>query len=682
MSFFHPFRDRKKEKKRQRDPVGKTKRDKKRGATDDERRASVTDSAKQTTISTDIDYDFSRPSGSRNAKPLAQDADTNASLALTNLETVTSKRKSIEDDIKAIYAHLNEVQNNLKDNLNRESSLIQDQMAYSDSQRRMVERKANQIRDTIDDTKSKLTELNLKKLDAQVAQLQERKRVAEDDQHNNEVRITSIQQQLAESKKQRGSLQRDISDLDTDKNNLFLQLKSEDKIEAFLEKAEPVRNKISALSSQQDQKSKDIEKLLDHEARLKDTAQKVAEQNKALQAHLDDIEVTIKQIGQQRSKWETEIGEYQDSIKDLTMQLQGTADKLRSLKQRHEKWAKRLSTVQQKMLQFTNANVSTSNIDIDHGNYYLYSPDVPQLTKENRDAIRGYDHFFRQRSITPILLTTTYNEDGQHQLSELKRKANLDNGIKLINMYDDLQGRKTTRVPKKVAFTPDPSWRKAEAQDANQVQYFDTDDKIIRVIVFREDGQLIWMINYFEAGQLMKRDVFDRDGYLSVTQTFDILDHNQIKEERFYKDDGSVRLVKHYDTFAGGLIDIQLMDDQELLFNVFHSEADFQASWIRKKISEQDQSHLMLRISYSGFTKLAGSGSANYSLIPILDSMDQTKLKDALNRANLVQTVITDDPQKAGQFQEWFGQRYSVWMITKPDYDPSDFHIVLPSATK
>lgn len=675
MSFFHPFRDRKKVKKQQE----LTLQDKQPDKTDPEK-SSTDPAVKQRSISTNVAYDLSKSTGKK-VKPVAQDSQDQSATTLANLESVTATRESIESDIKSIYSRLHEVQNSLKDNLNRESGLIQDQIAYSDSKRRMVDRKSEHIRNSIDDVKSKLAELDLKKLDAQVAQLRERKQITEDDQHNNEVRITSIQQQIAESKKQRGALQQDIRNLEADKNDLFVQLKSEDKVEVFLEKAELVRNQIKALTKQQDQKAADIEKMVDREKQLQETTEKVTEQNKTLQDRLNDIETTIEQIGHRRNKWQADIGEYEASLKDLNAQLVATTQSSEALEKQRGEWDKRLKVVQQKLLQFTNANVSTSNIDLGHGSYYFYTPDVPQITQENQDVIRGYEQFFKQRHITPILLTTAYNEEGQRQLSELKRKGKIDNQVTMINLYDDLQGRLTTRIPKKIAFTPDPTWRKEEAKHANQIQYFNVNDEVVRVVVYRPNRPQIWMINYFEMGQLMKRDVFDHDGYLSVTQTFDILDHNQIKEERFYKDDGSVRLVKHYDTFAGDLIDIQVMDDQELLFNVFHSEVDFEANWIRQKISEQDQSRLMINVSYPGFAQLAGSGSASYSLIPILDSMNQDKLKDALDRANLVQTVATDDEKKAQQFQDWFGQRYSIWVIKKADYDPNNFHMVLPNVT-
>ncbi|WP_262335830.1 hypothetical protein [Lactiplantibacillus plantarum] len=145
-------------------------------------------------------------------------------------------------------------------------------------------------------------------------------------------------------------------------------------------------------------------------------------------------------------------------------------------------------------------------------------------------------------------------------------------------MYYTIQAKVPGAVAKTKPELPDnPAWQYKRNADKQIVSIADDGGNPIMTLKYRKNGA-IWYMTYFNGSLATRRDVYDAAGFLSVTQYLDRMNNSQVTLENFYRPDHSLAMVKQYG--SNHELSIQLVNKEEAITNVFHSEAQLLNWWL------------------------------------------------------------------------------------------------------
>jgi len=282
--------------------------------------------------------------------------------------------------------------------------------------------------------------------------------------------------------------------------------------------------------------------------------------------------------------------------------------------------------------------------------YFLFSNDLIQsLSPEEQTSIKMVMGLLGDEvKSAPSVITVNYNDNlptiwkGYHDNGLVSKDAGL------YNLYYTIQEKVPGEVAKtKLELPSNPAWDYKRNEAKQIVSIADDGGNLIMDLKYRKDGA-IWYITYFNGSIATRRDVYDAAGFLSVTQYLDRANNAQVTLENFYRPDHSIAMIKQYGN--NHELSIQLVNEEESITNVFHSEEQLLVWWL-DSVMKQQNSVLLMGVNTPLFDECLKATDDNFHILPIVsaDDLDNAHVKDIIaGKSQLTSLVATDaDVQKA-----------------------------------
>jgi len=240
------------------------------------------------------------------------------------------------------------------------------------------------------------------------------------------------------------------------------------------------------------------------------------------------------------------------------------------------------------------------------------------------------------------VITVNYNDSLPDIWNSYQAEGLVDKHTGLYNMYYTIQSKVPGDVAKTKPELPDnPAWQYKRNSDQQIVSIADDEGTMIMSMKYRKNG-LIWYMTYYNGAIATRRDVYDAAGFLSVTQYLDRTNNSQVTLENFYRPDRSLAMVKQYG--SNHELSIQLVNKEEAITNVFHSEAQLLNWWLSTVLQKQ-ASVLVMGVNSPLYDQCLKATSDNFHVLPIVSANDleDQHVQDIISgKSKLMSLVVTD----------------------------------------
>ena len=281
--------------------------------------------------------------------------------------------------------------------------------------------------------------------------------------------------------------------------------------------------------------------------------------------------------------------------------------------------------------------------------YFLFSNDlIKSLSPEEQTSIKMVMGLLENEVKTASnVITVNYNDNlpniwqGYHNSGLVAKETGL------YNLYYTIQEKVPGEVAKtKLELPSNPDWQYNRNDDKQIISIADDGGNLIMDLKYRKDGA-IWYITYFNGSIATRRDVYDAAGFLSVTQYLDRTNNAQVTLENFYRPDHSVAMVKQYGN--NHELSIQLVNRDEAITNVFHSEEQLLVWWL-DSVMKQQNSVLLMGVDTPLFDECMKATDEKFHILPIVTpaDLDNVHVKDIITgKSKLTSIVATDSDVQA-----------------------------------
>lgn len=250
-------------------------------------------------------------------------------------------------------------------------------------------------------------------------------------------------------------------------------------------------------------------------------------------------------------------------------------------------------------------------------NYYILSPDLKtELDALDDYSMRRLKETFSNNEAVLNTITTGYNADLNGIWAKYQDTGLVAADAKVLNLYQDLQASGVELPADKIQIPDQADWVHNH-DGANEAVTDQNGHKVMTIQ--RRDDKTLWLITYFFADKPLKRDIFDSRGRLSATQMVAKNDGQSVTSETFYRDNGSIVLVKNYDTT--GHVQIQLLNEANILTNVFTSEQDLIYWWLQHRVFKSD-SCIVLGLEDPLLSALSDLHNHHLEILPLVTDAD------------------------------------------------------------
>lgn len=201
--------------------------------------------------------------------------------------------------------------------------------------------------------------------------------------------------------------------------------------------------------------------------------------------------------------------------------------------------------------------------------------------------------FKRSLGIFPVIVTATYNARLNLQRRKLVETGLIDQDIKIINLYDDLQETQTEGIMRQnEMWKSNGSWRRQAISNSKNYRLFDRNSKLY--VEPDEEGRVIFSTLFINMTR-MRRETFDTNGFLSKVELYDP-SNGKIYMEIYYRTDGTTCIYKYFEckNDKSVLTAIHLIDRIGNIEHVFESEADLLTHWIQSIIDPKEANFLIV----------------------------------------------------------------------------------------
>lgn len=258
--------------------------------------------------------------------------------------------------------------------------------------------------------------------------------------------------------------------------------------------------------------------------------------------------------------------------------------------------------------------------------------------------------FCNQLGVFPFFITSKYRSFHNKDFLDLQRVGKVNKKLVNINVYDVLQGidRKSKAKIAKYYFSDDEC--EAEVPGYMDKKVFDSEGGLSRYIVYHKKYNLLHFINHFKNRKKWRRDYYDSLGFLSSTQ---YISDDVVSQHVFYRENGSLALIKNYSYFDGELdkVEIQILNERNELVKVVYSEEDLAFHALSILLKEGggslsliiDRNMFYYSISVKLKSMLARQGKKVF-LIPVIHNMHVINSKNNIKRINRNYRKVFEEP--------------------------------------
>lgn len=235
------------------------------------------------------------------------------------------------------------------------------------------------------------------------------------------------------------------------------------------------------------------------------------------------------------------------------------------------------------------------------------------------------------------LYTTAYEEEDSARLLQLLGNEQ-PQSLAWTNMYTALrQTKQPAAAPAKLNLQPD--WHTQGTPDNATVEYLDGQNNLMARVQYRSNGS-VRMVTYFNLpGNAQRRDFWDAAGHVAVTQSINA-NTGRVTNENFYRVDGSVVLIKEYDTDAEH---IHVLDEQRNVIQELASDVELAAWWLSQILPADSQ--LITEADPMLVLNKALQARTDMTLVPILTPESTPQAWAEILGGDLaIQTAYVSDP--------------------------------------
>ena len=157
------------------------------------------------------------------------------------------------------------------------------------------------------------------------------------------------------------------------------------------------------------------------------------------------------------------------------------------------------------------------------------------------------------------------------------------------------------------------------------IKILDADDKLV-MEVSRTANHQLQIIRHYKDNSLLSRDIFDVNGVISATQFYDHRNANKVVRENFYRQDGTLVLIKSY---TANEPYIQLFSEGNVLISTFDSDEELIVWWLKSQALRQSEATIFVSINSEYYKKLLTLRDSGFEVVPIV--MKQSENADIIS---------------------------------------------------
>ncbi|TGD22578.1 hypothetical protein EGT49_08670 [Companilactobacillus suantsaicola] len=257
--------------------------------------------------------------------------------------------------------------------------------------------------------------------------------------------------------------------------------------------------------------------------------------------------------------------------------------------------------------------------------YFVFVDDLPANPDSATSSMwQQITMTLADRGLLANAISVTYNDRSDVTWMNYQNAGFVDGNAYLLNMYNELQGR-NLNVPVTPAEIPfDPNYRVQHMSDKVD-KILDAKDNLV-MEVSRDDNHQLQIIRHYKDNQVLSRDIFDVNGVISATQFYDHKNANKVVRENFYRQNGTLVLIKSY---TGDEPYIQLFSEGNVLISTFDSDEDLIVWWLKNQALKQSNATVFVSIGSEFYQKLLSLRDSGVEVIPIV--MKQSENADAIS---------------------------------------------------
>jgi len=252
-------------------------------------------------------------------------------------------------------------------------------------------------------------------------------------------------------------------------------------------------------------------------------------------------------------------------------------------------------------------------------NYFIFTDQLDPNPEDNVSKLwQQITMTLANNNLMANAISVAYDDQVNQTWTNYQNAGWVDPNSYLLSMYNDLQGRSMNMVATPAEIPFEESYRIQHVSDKTD-KILDADDNLI-MEVSRTSNQQLQVIRHYSGGKLLSRDIFDVNGVISATQFYDHHDPNKVVRENFYRQDGTLVLIKSYtndDPY------IQLFTQGNVLISTFATDEELIIWWLKNQALRQVQATIFVSVDSAYYKKLLSLRDKGFEVIPIVMTQDQ-----------------------------------------------------------
>lgn len=281
---------------------------------------------------------------------------------------------------------------------------------------------------------------------------------------------------------------------------------------------------------------------------------------------------------------------------------------------------KNISDINNSLRKWFDTDEMANEIFLDpNRNYFIFDDDLKKDPDTNTMQMWSkLSATLAEKNLLANGISVTYDDRANEVWMDYQNSGLVNVNSYLLNMYNDLQGR-NMNIPVTPAEIPFEEGYQVDHIDNNKDKVLDADNNLIMEIA-RDSNQNLQVIRHYKDGKLISRDIFDVNGVISATQFYDHHDPNKVVRENFYRQDGTLVLIKSYTDDEPA---IQLFTQGNVLINTFEDDEDLIIWWLKNQALRQVEATIFVSIDSKYYKKLLDLRKNGFEIIPVVMTQDQ-----------------------------------------------------------
>ena len=276
-------------------------------------------------------------------------------------------------------------------------------------------------------------------------------------------------------------------------------------------------------------------------------------------------------------------------------------------------------------------------------NYYIFTDDL--AANPDSDTSKMWQQLtttLASKNLLANAISVTYNDQVDQTWMNYQNAGFVDGNAYLLNMYNELQGRNmnTPVTPAEIPF--DADYRVQHVSDKVD-KILNADDKLV-MEVSRSANHQLQIIRHYKDNSLLSRDIFDVNGVISATQFYDHRNANKVVRENFYRQDGTLTMIKGYTADEPY---IQLFSEGNVLISTFDSDEELIVWWLKNQALKQTDATIFVSINSEYYKRLLTLRDSGFEVIPIVmkQSENAEVVSDLIDGKDKVSAVLAGSDQ-------------------------------------